>query len=371
MLCEIKIDGAALRNNFSAFQKLAQGCEIAPVLKANAYGHGISQTFQAIRELKPKWLCVNYTDEASELRALGYKERILVVGPCVARQLEIAANMACDVTIGNFTVLAEWVKMPKPPMAHLKFDTGMGRQGFLPSHMAEVRQAISGREEHIAGISTHFANVEDVTEYEYAKNQLQRFERVREAFKDLGEQLLFHAASSASMLLLANSHFNLGRVGISLYGFWPSQATRISYFQMHDEVLDLKPALSWKTEITSIKEVAKGEFIGYGCTYRTNQKMKIAVIPVGYFEGYPRIAGEHQSYVLIDSQRCPLVGRICMNMFMVDISHLESSRVGDIVTLIGKDGSEEISAEQLAQWSQTIHYELVSRLHQDITRTLV
>jgi len=182
---------------------------------------------------------------------------------------------------------------------------------------------------------------------------------------------MLHAASSASALIMAQSYFDLVRVGISMYGPWPSPLTRVSYLQLKSDVLDLRPALSWTTEVTTVKPVLAGQFIGYGCTFRAIRDMRIAVLPVGYYEGYPRLAGEAASYVLIKGARCPIVGRICMNMMMVDITHLADCQVGDLVTLIGADGQDMVSAQDIAGWARTIHYELLTRLHGDIPRHLV
>jgi alanine racemase len=183
---------------------------------------------------------------------------------------------------------------------------------------------------------------------------------------------LRHAASSASSLLMRDSHFDLVRLGISLYGVWPSPMTKVSYLQLNSKVADLKPVLSWKTEITTLKKVHAGQYIGYGCTYRANHEMDIAVLPVGYNEGYPRIAGESPAYVLIKGQRCPIVGRICMNMMMVDVTHVSKKLIiGDEVVLIGPSGDETVSAADIATWSKTIHYELFSKLHPAIPRHVV
>jgi alanine racemase len=191
-------------------------------------------------------------------------------------------------------------------------------------------------------------------------------------FESAGMKVIRHAASSASSLLMKSSHFELVRLGISLYGVWPSQLTKVSYLQLNAKVAALKPVLSWKTEITTLKKVHAGQYIGYGCTFRANREMDIAVLPVGYNEGYPRLAGEGSAYVLIRGERCPIVGRICMNMMMVDVTHTSANlKLGDEVVLIGRCAEETISASDLGNWSKTIHYEIFTKLHPDIPRIVV
>ena len=371
MLCSITIDPAAIRHNYREFAKLAGRERIVPILKANAYGHGLELVYQALAEENPPWLGVNYLGEATSLRAFGYKGRILVVGPLVPRELPVAEEARAEPVIGNAAVLAAWLARPNPCAIHLKVDSGMSRQGFHPDEIEGVAAQLLAKKQFVAGVLTHFANVEDVTESTYAEEQLRRFAKAVKTLRDAGLTPLVHAASSASCLLMDDARFDLDRIGISLYGEWPSPVTRVSYLQLHNKVIDLRPALAWKTEVTTVKAVAAGQYIGYGCTYRAIRPMQIAVLPVGYFEGYPRLAGEKPSYVLIHGERCPIVGRICMNMMMVDITHVAQVSMGDPVTLIGADGGETIHSTDVAGWAQTIHYELLSRLHPEIPRRFI
>jgi alanine racemase len=368
MLCRIDIDGEAVRHNYRQFCRLAGKSRVAPVLKANAYGHGLAEVYGALAPESPPWICVNYVSEAKTLRDLGYAGRLLIVGPAVARELADAEALKLELTVGNDEVMKAWMARAQPCRIHVKFDTGMSRQGFQPARAAELAAALLPRRELVAGVSTHFANVEDVTDHEYGDQQLKSFTAALETFRKAGLAPVAHAASSASALILEESRFDLVRLGISLYGTWPSSLTRVSYMQQHASLVELKPVLSWRTEVTTVKPVAAGQYVGYGCTYRALRDLEVAVLPVGYFEGYPRIAGDSPSYVLIRGHRCPLVGRICMNMMMVDVTHVPGVAVGDEVTLIGRDGGETISAHDLATWSKTIHYELLSRLSPDIPR---
>lgn len=370
MLSRLDISAEAVRNNYRQFCKVAGKHRVAPVLKANAYGHGLKEVYEALKGEGMPWLCVNYLSEAKTLRDFGFAGRILIVGPPVARELALAAELDAEMTLGNKVVVDAWLKAKAKCRIHVKIDTGLSRQGFLAEEAAQVAEDLKPHKDKVVGIATHFANVEDVTDHAYADEQLAAFNVAKKTFAAAGYSLLAHAAASAPALILGESRFDLVRIGISLYGVWPSSLTRVSYLQLNDKVLDLKPVARWVTEVTTVKGVKAGQYIGYGCTFRSIRDMRIAVLPVGYYEGYPRIAGENASYVLIRGKRCPLVGRICMNMMMVDVSHLEQVEVGDSVTLIGEDGKDQVSAGDVAGWSKTIHYELLSRIHPEIPRRL-
>jgi alanine racemase len=178
-----------------------------------------------------------------------------------------------------------------------------------------------------------------------------------------------HTASSAAMILFKETRFDLVRPGISLYGHWPSKETYVSFLMSggHNELF--APTLSWKTRITQIKQLAAGAFVGYGCTYRTTTPTKLAILPIGYYDGYAR-ALSNQAYVLIKGKRAPVRGRICMNLMMVDITHIPGVKSSEVVTLIGRDKSEIITVELLASWAGTINYEILSRLSAAIPRII-
>lgn len=248
----------------------------------------------------------------------------------------------------------------------------MSRQGFLPNQIDTLIESLTDKyRENLYGLCSHFANVEDVLEQEYALLQLQRFQEATKKFQKAGFKLSTHLASSASTLLSFKTHFSMTRTGISLYGLWPSDKTKLSYHNQNHKLVNLQPVLSWYTHVAMTKTIEEGTFIGYGCSYRANKKLKLAVLPVGYYEGYPRLAGSRGAYVLIRGKRCPVIGRICMNMMMVDITHVEQLEDKEKVTLIGRDQSETITAAELASWADTIHYELLCCLNPDIPRRII
>ncbi len=371
MRCEIQIDAAALRHNYQTFQKLAGQATLIPVVKSNAYGHGLREVYEALKEINPGWLAVNYLSEAESLRSLGFEGRILVVGPIRSSDLGWAFKLNCDIFLAERNLLSAWVLLPPAQQArgHIKFDTGMSRQGFMPDEVPGLLALLAPHKARLVGICSHFSNVEDVLEQSYALQQLETFMSVVKQFKDLGFTLLPHIAASSSALIMQDSRLAMIRVGISMYGLWPSRATQLSYLQSMGHMLELKPLLSWTCELALTKSIQAGQFIGYGCTFKALRDMRIGLLPIGYFEGYPRLAS-NRGHVLIDGQRCPIVGRICMNMMMVDISHLQDLEVGTTVTLIGKSGTESIDASQIGEWAETIHYEIITKLNSDIPRVL-
>ncbi|MBF0440406.1 MAG: alanine racemase [Oligoflexales bacterium] len=367
----INLSAEALRANYRIFSKLAENSILMPVIKSNAYGHGLKEIHQILKSENPPYLATNYLYEARELREYGYEGNIIVVGPIFPEELKLAREIRAEILLGNGMMLDAWILCKDKPDVHVKIDTGMNRQGFYPDAFTQVIKTILPFKNSVKGICTHFANVEDVLEHEYAEKQMELFNAAVKEMEKAGIKCIKHMASSASTLILDKSRRDLVRVGISIYGLWPSQATRLSYLNVYKSTANLKPVLEWKTKVASIKTVPNGQFIGYGCTYKTTGNTLLAVIPVGYYEGYPRIAGNQKSYVLIKGNRCPIIGRICMNMMMVDISHVQGISPMDTVTLIGRDGEEYLDPGLVASWAGTIHYELLTCLNPKIPRYIV
>lgn len=367
----IEVDQDRLRHNLRLFDAMVDaGCVVAPVIKSNAYGHGTDVVLEALRPLERPWVCVNTATEAGEVRKLGFSQRILIVGPVDPDELPAVNAAAADLTLTSRALLSAWLERGDRPPGHLKIDTGLSRQGFLPSELGEILQSICARnaQRDLVGFATHFANVEDVLEQEFAHLQLQRFHEASEYAAQYGLRPLRHAAASAACMLLPDSRLDMVRVGISFYGYWPSRVVRLSYVESTGRRLDLRPALSWHARAASVREIPAGAYVSYGCAFRAQKPMTVAVVPVGYFEGYPRLAGEHHSFVLMRGTRCAVLGRVCMNMMVVDVSHLTEPQSGERLTLIGEQLDERVAAEDLASWSDTIQYEVVARLYPGIAR---
>jgi alanine racemase len=353
----IEIDKSALRDNYQTFAALIEPSLMAPVLKSNAYGHGLNSVYAAIKDFSPPWLCVAYQNEAESLRSMGYKGRILIVAPFTYTQLADLAKLDCDILITHEGLLDEYLNFDKPIRAHIKVDTGLSRQGFLYSEIVKLKAKL--RSKPIVGISTHFANVEDVVDQDFSHEQLRVF---NEAYTALGIKCLRHSSASAGTLLIPESRFDFCRVGISLYGVWPSEKTRLALLSQYPNVkLNLKPVMQVKSHVDLVKMIPKGSYVGYGCTVKVEKDTKIAVIPFGYYEGLPRVISFSSSaYVLIKGQRCPFLGRISMNMSVVNVSHVSDVKHGDDVTVLGRDGLEHISVDDLASWGDTISYEILT-----------
>lgn len=364
----LEIDREALLHNLQSLQAIVGQQRLAIVLKANAYGHGDDLLCEMLRDYRRLTVCVNTIDEACKIFSCGWQGTIIIMGGLLAGDLTEQWPPTVELTISNFELLEQWLTLDNKPLVHIKFDTGMGRQGLLVDDLDLFFKKLTPHGDHVVGVSSHFANVEDVLEQDYARQQLAKFAVICQRFHQEKLKVNCHIAASASALLLPDSHYHFCRIGIALYGLWPSKATRLSYHKLSDQPLDLRPILTWKARVTTIKMLPAGSCIGYGCSYRTERPTKIAVLPVGYYEGYPRQLSGTQAYVLISGKRCALLGRVCMNMLMVDVSHVPNITVGASAVLIGTDGNETITADQLADWANTINYDIVSRINPLVAR---
>jgi alanine racemase len=256
---------------------------------------------------------------------------------------------------------------------HLKVDTGTHRQGFAVEELAAACRLAARHRLEVVGVATHFANIEDTLEHDFAGRQRERFvAAISVLTSELGGTPPFvHASCSAAALLFRDCDFSLVRVGISTYGHWPSRETQLSWAMRHGrDGLRLRPALTWKALVGQIQDVAQGDTVGYGRTWTALRPTRLAVVPVGYADGYARALG-NRSRALVRGVPAPVVGRVCMNILMVDVTDLPGVAVGEEVVLLGRQGEAAVSAEELAALSGTINYELLSRLSPAIARLLV
>jgi alanine racemase len=370
----IELDGSAVRWNLQQFrQRLGNSAALGAVVKSNAYGHGMLEVAALAREGGADWLCVNNLDEAVRLREAGHRVRILVMGSVPLDGLEGVVEHGLDLVVYNHETLEPLeraaARQGRRASLHLKVETGTQRQGIPEADVESLARRVQESPGlALAGICTHFANIEDSTDHSYAQQQILTFDRVAERLAAAGLEVpMRHAACSAAALLFTRTHLDLARIGISLYGLWPSKETYVACLERGKPALDLRPAMTWKTRVAQVKTVPEGSFIGYGCTYRTTRESRIAVLPVGYFEGYDRgLSGV--AHVLVRGRRAPLRGRVCMNMTMADVTDVPGVTLEDEVVLLGRQGDERLTAEQLAQWGGTISYEVVSRIHPALPR---
>ena len=378
----LEISRSAIQKSVSNYRAIAPNSGFFAVVKSNAYGHGLKQLLEILMPLyssgEVSGLAVNAIFEAVQLREWGYAGPVLIMGrnqdsdyariPEQEREFHIVLSTVDD-------ILALHSVRPSLPF-HLKVDTGMSRLGAHDEALARVLQYLSENPDlPWRGLMTHFANVEDVMDQGYGRLQYARFAKAMEeagAIHRAGFQgsLICHSAASAPAMLLPEFRQDWIRVGISLYGFWASSSTRLSAKMVLAEMPEFRPALSWKARVVHINPVAEGVDVGYGCTYRTTAPTTIAVIPVGYYEGYDRSLS-NRSHVLIRGRRAPLLGRVCMNMIMVDVTSIPECAPGDVATLIGSDGGESVTADELADLAGTINYEVVTRIEPGIPRIIV
>jgi alanine racemase len=375
------VSRAALTHNVEIFRRrLSPGARLGVVVKANAYGHGLLPASRTFLAAGADWLIVNSVDEALALRAGEVDAPIYICGrvqPARAADV-VAADARCVIydneLAGALDAAARAAGRVVP--VHLKVETGNHRQGLvLRDALALGRQTAGLPGLRLEGLATHFADIEDTTDHRFAGQQVAAFAEARRAFIDAGITVpIVHSANSAATILFPETHGDLVRVGLASYGLWPSPETFATAIQIHAQggdgfLPELRPALAWRARVGQVKDVPTGAFVGYGRTFRATWPMRVAILPVGYHEGYDRRLS-NLAHVLVKGVRAPVRGRVCMNMMMVDVTHIPDVRAGDIATLLGHDGDERVSAEQLAGWMGSINYEVVSRIHPGEPRIL-
>jgi alanine racemase len=380
----VELEAGAPDHNLRELRKCAAPeVKLCAVVKSNAYGHGLSEMVRLLPSAQ--WLGVNSLEEGVRVRELGETRPVLVMGHVPLADLGEAVARNLDLTVYNLESLAALARLPaagglrrpgaaprRPIRVHLKIETGTGRQGILPGEIpAFSRQLESLAGVELAGVSTHYANIEDTLNHEYAESQLERFRGALTALAAQGlKPVIVHTACTAAGILFPETHYGLLRVGIGLYGLWPSRETYLSALMGRRPVPDLRPVLSWKTRIVQLKVLPEGSFVGYGCTYKTTRATRVAVLPVGYADGYDRALG-NTAHVLVHGKRAAVIGRVCMNLTMVDVTDIPQAALEDEVVLLGASGEERISAETMATWAGTINYEIVSRISPLLERRVV
>ncbi len=358
----VEIDLSAIANNIRQVQTLVgPEVRILASLKADAYGHGALKVARTVLHNGASMLGVATVSEAMPLREAGINAPILVFGYVPPWQLREAVRLGLTITLYSIesaqALSRASLALRQPVKVHVKVDTGMGRLGIRAEQITEVLKLVHeiidlpGLE--LEGIFTHFA-MADAQDQAHARMQLTRFQDVLQAID--GDHIrppLVHAANSAAILSLPEAHFDMVRPGIALYGLEPSPEVHLPG--------GFRPALSFKTQVAQVKVIPEGECISYGCTYTTERPTHVAILPVGYADGFRR-APTNWGSVLVHGQEAPLLGRVCMDQCIIDVSHIAQVRVGDEVVLIGRQGEASLTAEQVAQRLGTINYEVVSEI---------
>ncbi len=365
----IEIDARAARKNYETFRKLiGKSVELWAVVKSNAYGHGLFAFSKLMDKFGIDGFCVDSVVEGLALRREGIKKPILVLGPTLPARLAEAARHKITVSVSNFEALHALARHAsahggknQTPDFHIKLDTGMHRQGFYFDEIPKVIKQIANRQSPIAkklkGIFTHFASAKDVNYPSYTDRQLSKFNKARGMFAEAGfKNLKSHAAATGGTLISPKYHGDAVRVGIGLYGLWPSKELEV---QLGNKV-KLHPVLSWRAAITETKLLQAGDYVGYDLTERVLRKTHMAVVPIGYWHGFPR-ALSSTGEAIVNGKRARVLGRVSMDLVVVALS--DTARAGDIATLIGRDGKDEIFAWEPSQKSGTTHYEFLTRLN--------
>lgn len=366
----VEINAQALRRNLGVFRRwLPATVKIAPVIKANAYGHGTPEIIQTLQN-EPIWgFCVASGDEALAARAWTDKP-ILCLSSWQPDLLPALIRRSIRLVAWDFfsaqQISQAAQRVRRRARVHLKIDTGTSRIGVRTERARPVISRVKRLPGlRLEGLFSHFADSEN-SHWPFTLEQLRRFAQIADRESTIEFN---HIACTAAALRLPASWRTLIRLGIGLYGLWPSQETRLAV--RHRGLRpQLSPVLSWKTRLLQVKMVPPRTPIGYGLTFWTKQPMRLGVLPIGYFDGYDRALG-NRAQVFIRGRRAPVRGRICMNLTLVDLTAVPGARPGDVVNLIGGGERSSITAEELADWSDTIHYEVISRINPSIPRILV
>lgn len=361
---QAEVELSALRYNVKQVMKrVGANVRVLGVVKANAYGHGLVAASKAIIEAGARYLGVAFVEEGLELRQ-HTKLPILVLSPPLDNSLETYVRFDLDATITSIEMAhaldAVAKSGGKKARVQIKVDTGMGRIGFLPEVTIEAIRAVSALKNlEIVGVYSHFAT-SDETNKEFARKQLSIFRGIVSSVKDLGiSSVLFHIANSGGVLDMPDSYFDMVRPGIMTYGYYPSLET--------SESVDIRPALSLKSGVALVKTLKAGTSVSYGRKYFTKRESRIAVVPVGYGDGFTRLLTGKAS-VLIKGKRYPIVGTITMDHMMVDLGSDYEVQQGDEVVLVGRSGDEAITAWELASKLGTIPYEVLCMINGRVPR---
>jgi alanine racemase len=353
--CWAEIDRAALRYNAKVVRDRIESAEMLAVVKANAYGHGLVGVAETLAD-EAQLFGVANLEEALTLRE-SLPHPIVILGPATPEERPVIAERGFIPTISSFEE-AEAFSRLKPVSLNFKIDTGMGRMGVAENGALEVfKRAVTLPNVEIHSISTHMpVSNEDA---EYTRGQLVRFRKVVEQIRaEVPGRYKAHVLQSAGTLAFNPPTFDIVRAGIILYGISPLPEFRAL----------LKPAMTWKTRICLVREVPKGTSISYGRTFIAPRRMRVATLAAGYADGYPWHLSNRGAAMLVRGKRCPLLGRVTMDLMVIDVSGLDGVQVGDEVVLMGRDGSEEISCAELSERAGTITWEIVTRIGARVRR---
>jgi len=362
LLAWAEVDLDALAANIGSYRRhVGKGVEIIAVVKANGYGHGAVMVSRAALAVGASRLAVHRLEEGIELRQAGINCPILIMGytPVANAPLVVAHNLTATVTTREFAeALSARAETPIP--VHIKVDSGMGRFGLLPGEAADFTAGLSDlRSIKIEGIFTHFATA-DALDQSYMRQQLATFKGVLAELESRGLKIpMRHACNSGAAMILPEAYFEAVRLGLSLYGMVPSSEWSPPFA--------LQPVLTLKSRVVRLRALAAGSCIGYGRTYVVKEPTRVALLPVGYGDGYHRLISGRGA-VLLRGKRAPILGRVSMDQIVVDVNAIPGVQIEEEAILLGGEGDTAISAEEIAGWAQTINYEVTTSILPRVAR---
>lgn len=365
-----EIDLDAIKHNLRQVKSVTN-TRILAIIKADAYGHGIKQVAKVLAEEGVYAFGVSNADEAIELRNMGFMQPILIIGVIFPedyhRIIEHDIMFSVDSIESAYLISQEAEKLSKPAQIHIKLDTGMGRIGFVCDDIEKVCSQIKEISElpsiKIDGIFSHLSKADD-EDRTYSDMQFEKFISVCDRLKSMGvDSGIRHIANSAAIFTMPHAHLDMVRMGIVTYGFCPSD-------YVAKLVPNLKPAMSFKTRVSHIKTLESDSYISYGGTYKALKGQKIATIAIGYADGLSRVLSG-KAVVLTGGKTAKIVGRICMDQCMIDVTHIEDIKIGDEVIIFGSDGNNTITVETVALLLGTINYEVVCSVTRRVPRAYI
>lgn len=369
----VEISKKNLIHNIKSFRGLVKkGVKISAVIKGNAYGHGQNEVAKVL-EPYVDYFQINSVEELELLRKVS-KKKVLLLGYVQKVDLSRALKLGCIMTVFSIQELEKINKITRKlkikQEVHMPIDAHLGREGFLEKDWSEVFKELQKyKNVKLGGLYAHFANIEDTKDFSHAQKQIDTYKRAVVLAESFNFKNLDTHISATSGILIYDKNFGLHsivRLGIGLYGMWPAEHIQ----KIYKEKINLKPVLTWKTKVAQVKNLPKGASIGYGLTYITPKEMKVAVIPQGYADGLDRRMSSNGE-VLIKGKRCKILGRMMMNMFVVDVNHIKNIKEGEEVVILGRQGKEDIRAEEIAENIGTINYEITTHINSLLPKIIV
>ncbi|WP_017731593.1 alanine racemase [Nafulsella turpanensis] len=377
----IELSKSAMRNNVSYVRsRLPEGTTLSAVCKGNAYGHGIEQVVEMAEAAGIRHFSVFSSSEARRVQqSIRHKSTIMIIGYIANEELSWAIENNIEFYVFEMDRLLAAIETAKAAgkkaIIHIEVETGMNRTGFEENVLPLLFDLLRENKEYLQlqGLCTHFAGAESVANYLRVEQQIAKYHVLYDRFCNEGLQpKLRHTACSAAAINFPETTFDMVRVGIMLYGFWPNEETYIYQLrqQEHKGKDPLKRLIRWKSHIMNTKKVKMGEFIGYGTSYQAPRDMHIATIPVGYAYGFARSLS-NLGRVLVRGRRMHVIGVVNMNLAIIDINELPDIQKGEEVVMVGKQGRQEVTVASFSEMSSQLNYELLTRLPLDIPRKIV